>query len=156
MDYIGARLDSVHARMFLPPEHIQKIRRAVRKLKPQGKVSAKHAQHLLGLMASTTCALSQARLKMRSLQSWLLALFNPLQDSQHKRLIVTPELAEQLQWWTFPPYLLVGRTFQPLQLTRQVTTDASPLGWGAHCEGTKFMPFGPLKKPRSISVTWSS
>ena len=111
MNYIRARLDSIHARMFLPPEHIQKIRRAVQKFKPHGRVSARLAQHLLGLMASTTCTLSHARLKMRSLQSWLLVLFDPLRHSQHKHLTVTPKLAQQLQWWTFLPHLVIGRPF---------------------------------------------
>ncbi|XP_078239272.1 uncharacterized protein LOC140705553 [Pogona vitticeps] len=143
MDYIRARLDSVHARMFLPPERIHKLRKAIRKFKPHVRVSAKLSQHLLGLRASTTTTLSHARLKMRSLQSWMLTLFDPHQDSQHKRLTVTPELALQLQWWTFLPHLLVGHPFHPLQLTRQVTTDGSPLGWGAHCDG------------HQIHVSWS-
>ncbi|XP_078243361.1 uncharacterized protein LOC144587247 [Pogona vitticeps] len=135
VDYIGARLDSVHARMFMPPERIRKLHKAIRKFRPRTRVKASLAQHLLGLMASTTATLSHARLKMRSLQIWLLSLFDPLLDSPNKLLTVTPELAQQLQWWTFPPHLLVGRPFRPLHLTTQVTTDASPLGWGAHCQG---------------------
>ena len=135
VDYIGARIDSVQAQMFMPPDRIQKILKAIKKFKPNARVKAKLAQHLLGLMASTMATLSHARLKMRSLQVWMLSHFSPLHDSQSKRLTVTPELAQQLLWWTFRPHLLVGRSFHPLQLTTQVTTDASPLGWGAHCEG---------------------
>ena len=134
MDYIGVRIDSVQACMFMPPEHVQKIKRAIKKFKPHARVRAKLVQHLLGLMASTTSTLSHACLKMRSLQVWMLTLFNPLHDSQNKCLTVTPELARQLQWWTFLPHLLVGCPFRPIQLTSQVTTDASPLGWGAHCD----------------------
>ena len=33
----------------------------------------------------------------------------------------------------YTPHLTVGRPFRPLRLTVQVTTDASPSGWGAHC-----------------------
>ncbi|XP_078241458.1 uncharacterized protein LOC144586699 [Pogona vitticeps] len=135
VDYIGARIDSIRAQMFMPPERIQKILGAIKKFKPHARVKAKLAQHLIGLVASTTSTLSHACLKMRSLQVWKLTLFSPLHNSQNKCLTVTPELAQQLQWWTFLPHLLVGRPFRPLQLTTQVTTDASPLGWGAHCKG---------------------
>uniref|UniRef100_A0ABM5FXC1 ribonuclease H n=1 Tax=Pogona vitticeps TaxID=103695 RepID=A0ABM5FXC1_9SAUR len=130
--YIGARLDAAKARIFLPKERVQKILNAIKRFRPGARVTAKHAQHLLGLMASTTSTLAHARLKLRSLQSWLLTLFDPMTDSQRKRLLVTPELASQLQWWTYPPHIQVGRPFKPLQLTIQVTTDASPIGWGAH------------------------
>ena len=90
MDYIGARINSVNARIFLPTEHIQKIVKAMK----HSSVSAHHSQHLLGLMASTTSALSHAQLKMRSLQAWFLAQFDPMLDSQNMCLRVTPELAK--------------------------------------------------------------
>ena len=130
--YIGAKLDGLKGRVFLLAERILKIQRALRKFRPKAQVMAKHAQHLLGLMASTTPALSHARLKMRSLQSWFLALFDPMKESQRKRLRVTSELAAQLQWWNCIPHLEIGRPFRPLQLTMQVMTDASPTGWGVH------------------------
>ena len=66
IDYIGARLESIKGRIFLPPEHMQKIQRAIRKFRPGLHVSARHAQHLLGLMASTTPALAHTHLKMSS------------------------------------------------------------------------------------------
>ena len=131
--YIGAKIDARKGRIFLPRQRIHKIRTAIRKFRPGRSVSAKHAQHLLGLMSSTTSAVSHARLKLRSLQIWLLTLFNPLQDHQGKKLLVSKELVQQLQWWAFPPHLQVGRPFRPLRLTAQITTDASPTGWGAHC-----------------------
>ena len=97
INYIGARLNSLKARVFLPPERIQKLKKAVHKLKPHSLVSAHHAQHLLGLMASTTVALPHAQLKMRSLQAWLLHLFGPLRDDPEEKLLVTSELARQLR-----------------------------------------------------------
>ena len=84
-------------------------------------------------MASTTSALPHAQLKMRSLEAWYLSQFNPLLDNPAKCLRVSPELSHQLTWGTFVLHLLIGRPFKPLQLTVQVTTDASRTGWGAHC-----------------------
>ena len=65
---------------------------------------------------------------------------------QFKRLIVTPELTSQLTWWTFLPHLAVGRSFKALQFSVQVTTDASPLGWGAHCQELEMWPVDKKKK----------
>ena len=96
-------------------------------------VYKRQVQHLLGLMASTTSVIQRIRLKMRSLQSWYLSLFDPMADLLSMCLTVTPKLACQLTWWTFLPNLLVGNPFLPLQLTIQVTTNASPPEWGAHC-----------------------
>ena len=45
--------------------------------------------------------------------------------------------------WTSNTNFLMGLPFRPLQLTTQVTTDASPTGWGTHC--------GPHK----IHASWS-
>ena len=67
VDYIGATINSLQARMFMPPERIHKILKAIRRFKPNTRVTARLAQHLLGLMASTTSTLSHARLKMRCL-----------------------------------------------------------------------------------------
>ena len=56
--YIGAKIDARKGRIFLPSERIRKIHKAVRKFRPGASVTAKHAQHLLGLMASTTPGLA--------------------------------------------------------------------------------------------------
>ena len=85
-------------------------------------------------MASTTAVIQHAWLKMRSLQSWYLSLFDPMPGVLSRRLTVTYELAHQLTWWMFLPHLLVGRPFLLLQLTIQVSTDTSPSGWGPHCQ----------------------
>ena len=147
-DYIGATINSLTARVSLPTARIKKLQKAIRRFRPHRTVSARHAQHLLGLMASTTATVQHARLKMRSLQAWFLTLFNPMTDDQEKRLRVTPELAQQLRWWVFPPHLLIGRPFRPLQLTIQVTTDASTTGWGAHCKSHRVHALWSTKEKR--------
>nr|XP_020633756.1 1-phosphatidylinositol 4,5-bisphosphate phosphodiesterase epsilon-1-like [Pogona vitticeps] len=92
MDYIDARLNSISARIFLPPERIQELRRAIHPFHPFAKISAHHRQHLLGLMASTTSTLPLTSLKMRSPQAWYLSQFDSISDRPTKRLCVTPEL----------------------------------------------------------------
>ena len=84
VDYIGVTLDATRGRIFLPQDRIRKIKKAVKKFRAGVTVTALHAQHLLGLMSSTTPGLAHARLKLRSLQIWLLTLFNPFKHHQNK------------------------------------------------------------------------
>ena len=135
MNYTGAILDSQSTRAFLPQERAIKLYNAIQQFRPHALVTVHHAQRLLGLMASTTSVIQHACLKIWSLQVWYLSLFNPISDSPMKLLRVTPELAAQLEWWNTPHHLFISRPFAPLQFTMQITTDASPTGWGAHCNG---------------------
>ncbi|XP_078242791.1 protein eyes shut homolog [Pogona vitticeps] len=85
-------------------------------------------------MSSTTPALAHARLKLRSLQSWFLALFDPMVDSQRKRLRVTPELVRQLQWWTDPEnWFCECPAFYSGKLCQFSTCEETPCGNGATC-----------------------
>ena len=84
-------------------------------------------------MASTTLVIKHASLKMCSLQAWYLALFNPFLNMPKFRLQATYKLASQLQCWITLANLLTGRPFALLVLTSWITTDASLVGWGAHC-----------------------
>ena len=71
---------------------------------------------------------------MRSLQAWYLTLFNPMVHHPSKLPTITKELASQLTWWSNTHNLHIGRPFKALWLAVQVTMDASPMGWGAHCK----------------------
>ena len=65
--YVGIELDSTQARAFLPHERLIKIHTLLRQFHPYVLVPAHTAQHLLGIMASTTSTILHARLKLRSL-----------------------------------------------------------------------------------------
>lgn len=133
MTFIGATLSSNLGWAFLPQERTLKLAGLVCLFRPHRWERARSAQQLLGLMASTTSTIQHAQLKMRSLQAWYLSNFNTIEDHPQKLLLVPPELSAQLRWWVTNANLSVGRPFRPPQLFLQVTTDASPTGWGAHC-----------------------
>ena len=75
-----------------------------------------------------------------------------MSDPPTKLLKVTPELSAQLLWWNTPANLFIGRPFAPLQLSTQVTTDASPTGWGAHCNSLRIQaPWAQAEKSLHIN-----
>lgn len=137
VSYIGSTLDSRTARAFLPPARIGVIASLVRKFHPGASVSALLALRLLGYMASTISMVQYARLRMRPLQAWLLRAFKPHLHHVSRRLQTSRRLLASLQWWSVPHNLNRGLPFQRPSPTRQLVTDASRLGWGAHC--------GPLR-----------
>ena len=124
----------MEAKEFFSSERIVKIHKAVQCFHPHKTVSAFNAQHLLGLMASTTVVMLHARLKMRLLQAWFLSQFDPMGDNPTKCLRVPRELVNQLTWWTSMDNLSSGRPVAQPHPSIQVTTDTSPLGWGAYCQ----------------------
>ncbi|KAJ7320481.1 hypothetical protein JRQ81_019992 [Phrynocephalus forsythii] len=85
-------------------------------------------------MASTTSVLPHARLPLRPLQSCLLRQYNPLHDSLLKQVLIPQDTYLSLQWWASPLHLDSGRLFKSPPISRVVATDASTIGWGAHCD----------------------
>ena len=132
--YIGATLDSIHMRAFLPSQRIRKIQAAAFKFTPYATLTVHDTLHLLGLMVYTTSVVLFTRLKLRPLQSWFLTQYDPMMDPPTKKLRVPPLVAKHLIWWTMTNNLSLGRLFHPPYPSIQVMTDASPSGWGAHCQ----------------------
>ncbi|KAJ7345417.1 hypothetical protein JRQ81_001367 [Phrynocephalus forsythii] len=89
------------------------------------------------LMVSTTAILPHARLKMRALQAWFLAHFNPQIHPQSMRLPLTLEVRDSLRWWSNLENLQRGHPFHTDGPSIQLTTDARDTGWGAHCNGLR-------------------
>ena len=124
--YIGAVLDSHRGPISL--ENVQS-----RYILLSTTSSLMRSSQLIKYNASSaTSVIQYAQLKMCLLQSWYLSLFNPLLNPPTMLLQVTPEHASQLIWWIISANLFLGRPFAPLQLTAQITTDASLVSWGAH------------------------
>ena len=72
--YIGALTDFAQACAFLPTDKRQNVITLLQGFTPHAMIPALTVQRVLGTMASRTSAVQHVGLKMRSLQSWFLAL----------------------------------------------------------------------------------
>ena len=132
IEFIGAVLDANAGRAYLPRNRADTIRRLAHQVLVQKVATAHTIQRLLGLMASTTAVTPFARLKMRRLQMWFNASFNPAWPAKRIVLRLSGTALRSLTWWTHRENLLAGTTFHRHAPSMTLTTDASLQGWGAH------------------------
>nr|XP_006116545.1 uncharacterized protein LOC102444972 [Pelodiscus sinensis] len=130
--FIGAVLDSMTARAYLPLDRFQAIQELVKVLDIAPTVSIHTCLHLLGNMASTTFMVPHARLHFRDLQYWLGRVYLLQKHSIHRTVTVPPHVRDSLRWWGNTGNILSGIPFRRPQLSVLITTDPSLIGWGAH------------------------
>lgn len=85
---------------------------------------------LLGHMASLIHLVPGARLRMRSLQFRLHSLWSGTSQKDTVRISWTPDILQDLQWWTQESNLLAGQKLIEASPDFLLYTDASTEGWG--------------------------
>ncbi|XP_042299888.1 uncharacterized protein LOC121917834 [Sceloporus undulatus] len=91
--FIRAILNSKDCNTYLPPDCFQALSLAVGTCLAHRRVRAREVQVALGPMASTTFVTPWARLRYRTLQSWFLSVFDPMEDQPSKRLTIPRPIA---------------------------------------------------------------
>ena len=129
--YIGNLFDFNQGLVMPTQERINKLEKAVNVML-QGKISAFHYLHLLGLMASCIQIIPNARLYMRPLQLHLLAHWKPTSRDMHIQIPITPHLIGHLKWWLNRANTLQGRSLLQRSTNVTITTDSSKIGYGGH------------------------
>lgn len=77
IEFIGAVLDSAQARAFLLESCFRAIEALIKSLRAFTVTTAGNCLKLLGHVASCTCVMQHARLKVRALQTWLALVYTP-------------------------------------------------------------------------------
>lgn len=95
------------------------------------ELQARQFLRLLGHMVSLEKIVPGARLRMRSLQFHLKALWSD-RDDLLCPIPVSADIWPDLQWWTCQDHLLQGMPIHHLDPDFLLFTDASRHGWGAH------------------------
>lgn len=108
--FIGAQLDSIAAKAFLPSDRVTHIT-ALAKSLAASHPTARRVQQVLGHMASTVSMIPTARMRMRPLQLCLGKQFKPHLHSQVKRISLPNAVRLSLQWWMNGTNLSQGKPF---------------------------------------------
>lgn len=132
IQFIGAILDSLAARAFLPLDRAQTLWRHVQRVRKRQRNTAYAIQQLLGHMAAAIAVVPLAKLHMRPIQLAFLKQFNPQKHSQSRIIFLNKGVRNSLLWWTLSCNVLQGTPFRRPIPTMTLTTDASLIGWGAH------------------------
>ncbi|XP_061482234.1 uncharacterized protein LOC133384332 [Rhineura floridana] len=125
-------LDTLQATVFLSPDRITAITDIARSLMHKSSADVMLLARALGMLVSTIHIVPWARAHTRQLQWALLPFQHDIANSNHRAIPLSPTLRLSFRWWTRVQHLTQGTPFREPHRT-VITTDASLLGWGAHC-----------------------
>ena len=133
--FLGATIDIPRQLARPSPERVATIVKAACRLRLQRRAPARVWLQFLGYLASLVDVLPDCRLHMRPLQLHLLSHYRPSRDPLTRLVPLTPGSRLLFRRWCRPEFLNSGKPTQTPQPNITVTTDASLLGWGGHCQG---------------------
>lgn len=136
IQYLGFLIDSQQMKILLTEEKIGHLSAACKMVRQQGFLSARELARLIGKLTATLPAIFPAPLWYRELQR----LKNQALRSSHSfetSVLLTQEALLELDWWSSKMSLVNGKNIRTQEPDMVMETDASMLGWGAVCNGTR-------------------
>ena len=129
--YLGMWIDSQVVKAFPTEARVNNLKEKVSSFLSSPTPRAKVWQVLLGHLSSLEKLVPKGRLRMRLLQLELRSKWSRSKDPD-QLIPWTPEIREDLEWWTDDGNLLQGVPLQGSAPELLLFTDASLEGWGAH------------------------
>ena len=134
--YLGAQLD-IRQQLARPSlDRVKTIVATARSLRGSRRVRAERWLQWLGYLSSLVDVLPDCRLLMRPFQLHLLEFYRPGVSSPSMWIPLPAKIKALLIVWLRRSFLLQGKPFSVPLPTVTVTTDASLVGWGGHCQGS--------------------
>ena len=129
--FVGYHYDLIRGLVLPPPDRLDSIAILVDNLLKSSNVSARSLMSLIGTLVSAEKLVPLGRLHLRPLQ-WELRLNWNYKQPLDKSFPVSQNLKSHLQWWEIQENLVKGAPLHPPSVQKQIFTDASNKGWGAH------------------------
>ncbi|XP_070546087.1 uncharacterized protein [Ptychodera flava] len=134
MAFIGMRLIT-HSGIVCPTqERVDRLLAVISSILPRPSIPVKLLLEAIGMMVSMLAIIPWARLRLRPIQLYLLALWRPTRQPITHVIRVRPALRAHLGWWLDTENLLKGVPLRVPPPTQFLFTDASTTGWGAHLD----------------------
>jgi len=136
IQYLGFLIDSQDRRILLSEERISQIAGACQRACQEGTLSIRELARLIGRLTATLPAIFPAPMWYRELQR----LKNQALQQSHSfetLVTLTEEAILELNWWSTKMRLVNGKSILAKEPDLVMETDASMLGWGAVCNGTR-------------------
>ena len=139
MVYLGLLIKSKKMTFLVPPKKMKDIKRCIRQLLRQHRVSIRKVASVLGKIQATSDAMFPARIKTAE----LMAFKNQaLRKASWTDMVTVPEAAKiELRWWLDCFQLWNGKAILPPKAQLSLETDASGSGWGATLDGIEIHGF---------------
>ena len=146
IEFLGFLVDSNAMELKLPGDKLKSIRGEAKRILTSEYTTALELSRMLGKMNATTKAIEIAPLFYRQLQAELQLTLNRFQQDYSTQLQLSCRAKEELQWWHTHFTNWNGRSLIAKKLNVSLETDASRMGWGVVCQGTR--TGGPLVRGR--------
>lgn len=130
-NFIGARVDSVSAQVFLPADRFCVMCSLVTCITCKPRTSVCCCLSLLGHMAACTYVTPFARLRLRCLQAWFHLTYQLTGDCIDSKVTVLSGFLASLASWSNPTKLMVGNPLQPYHEGHHCDRHT---GWGAQLD----------------------
>ena len=122
--------------IHLPQDKMKKIEKECRHVSHKHKVTARQLAHLIGLLSSSTPAITPAPLHYRALQRLRNKALQQGRKDYDYPTRMDQESLRDLHWWIHKARKTNGRLIIPSIADLVITSDASTTGWGATCQNT--------------------
>ena len=132
--FLGFMIDSVLMTMSLPKEKVKNIARSCQAVLKQETVTVRDLSRVLGRMTAASQAVLPAPLCYRNLQRVRNLAYARAQSYEAVVALDTPA-KEELRWWNQFMEDWNGKAILAPKPQLTIESDASLLGWGAHCGG---------------------
>ncbi|XP_067650901.1 uncharacterized protein [Haliotis asinina] len=129
LQYLGAILDTVAFKAFVPKERMTRLAPLMTRALSE-PLSLRQWQRILGLLTSAQDLTIRGRLMLRPLQVFLNE--HVRETHCHHPISLPPHLRHFLTWWQVDDNVLKGVPLRTPLPTSHLFVDASTQGWGAH------------------------
>lgn len=131
MIYFGALFDTSAGTVCLPPQKVAAIVQKMSYVRTLSHLSASNCMSLIGTMSSCIPMLPWAHWHLRIFQVGFLAQWK--RKSLCQQILISVSMRRGLLWWSKKDLISKPCLLQCPSWTI-LTTDASSLGWGGHCD----------------------
>jgi hypothetical protein len=150
--YLGFIFDSVNMTIELPEEKKSKIIRACDKILKEDVLKIQVLSELIGYLVASCPAVAYGPLYVRQLEIDKTKALQISGGNYDAEVTLSKTSRDDIKWWMEKAHLKAVKIRQD-KYDLTIFTDASPTGWGAHCNDTESRGFWtPLEQKLHINV----
>jgi len=135
LDYLGFQINSRNMTLSLPEKKLQDLITLCHSTLKNPSITVRQLSKLIGKLNASVMAVLPAPLHYRHLQMQKSRELLKAHLNYDSHLSLSKECIEEITWWTQNLRHWNGRAMIIPTPYLLITTDASKLGWGAHCNG---------------------
>ena len=133
MQFLGFAINSVDMTIRVPHEKMLKMQTRAKNLLKATTTTGRELASFVGTASSMALGIPPAPLFYRVLQQAKISVIDA-PNGLDTLIPIDAPMREELQWWLDQAHIWNGRSLATPEESLWIQTDASKMGWGAHCQ----------------------